>query len=109
MVASALAAVAAALLAWAPIANADDPPPCAPDDQQCLDQQNPGAGIANQVIDDVQQAADLTDKVYDDGDTAGAGWQTLLDGIPYCMHMGAHIRPGVVVANADPTGIAHPC
>jgi hypothetical protein len=56
--ASALAVGAAALLLWAPIASADDPPPCDQNDKQCQDQQNPGAGIANQAIDDAKQGMD---------------------------------------------------
>jgi hypothetical protein len=108
--ASALATATAALLIAAPIASADDPPPCAPDDQQCQEQQkNPGAGIADQVVDNVQQGLDAAKKVYSDGNTSGPGWQTLLDGIPYCMHMGAQVKPGVVVQNVDPSGVAHPC
>ena len=55
---SALAAATTALLIWAPIATADDPPPCNPDDKQCQEQQNPGADIANEVIDNVQQGVD---------------------------------------------------
>ena len=50
-------AAAALLLAWTPIAGADDPPPCDQNDQQCQDQQK-GAGIANQAVDDAKKAAD---------------------------------------------------
>jgi len=47
-------------LICAPIAGADDPPPCAPDDQQCQDEQKQQQGqeIAGQVIDNVQQGLD---------------------------------------------------
>jgi hypothetical protein len=66
--ASALAVGAAALLVWAPIASADDPPPCDQNsdqnDQQCQDQQK-GAGIANQAIDDAKQAADQAKQAAD--------------------------------------------
>jgi hypothetical protein len=108
-VAPAFAVGAAALLISAPIVSADPPPACNPDDQQCQNQQNPAEGVPRQVIDNVKQGYDLSKKVYDDGNTAGPGWMTLLDGEPYCMHMGAHIRPGVVVTNIDPTGVGHPC
>ena len=51
----------AALLLCAPIAGADDPPACDQssdqNDQQCQDQQK-GAGIANQAVDDAKKAAD---------------------------------------------------
>jgi hypothetical protein len=108
---STFAAAGAALLIAAPIARADDPAPCAPDDQQCLaqQQQQQGQQIADQVTDGVKKGLDATRKVYDDGNTASPGWMSLLDGEPYCMHMGAHIKPGVIVTNPDPTGIAHPC
>jgi gas vesicle protein len=66
--ASALAVGAAALLLWAPIASADDPPPCDQNSdqngQQCQDQQK-GAGIANQAIDDAKQAADQAKQAAD--------------------------------------------
>jgi hypothetical protein len=53
---AALAAGVVALFIWAPIAGADDSPSCAPDAQHCQEQQkNPGEGVANQVIDNVQQ------------------------------------------------------
>lgn len=66
--ASALAVGVAALLVWAPIASADDPPPCDQNsdqnDQQCQDRQK-GAGIANQAIDDAKQAADQAKQAAD--------------------------------------------
>jgi hypothetical protein len=66
--ASALAVSAAALLLWAPIASADDPPLCDQNsdqnDQQCQDQKK-GAGIANQAIDDAKQAADQAKQAAD--------------------------------------------
>jgi hypothetical protein len=51
-----LTAGAAALLTCAPLAGAEPPPTeCAPTDQQCQDQQNQGAGVADQVIGNVKQ------------------------------------------------------
>lgn len=52
------AIVGAALLGWAPIAGADDPPACDEKDLQCQQQdqeENPGAGAAQRVIDEAKQ------------------------------------------------------
>ena len=48
---------AGAMLACAPIASADDPPPCNPGDAQCQQQQPPvdPAGIVGSVADQVNQ------------------------------------------------------
>ena len=68
--ASALAVGAAVLLLWTPIAGADDPPACdqneqnaQTNDQQCQDQK--GAGIANQAIDDAKQGIDQAKQTAD--------------------------------------------
>jgi hypothetical protein len=68
--ASALAVGAAALLLWTPIASADDPPPCDQNDQQCQDQDNKGAGIANQAVDDAKKAADQAKQGVDQAQRA---------------------------------------
>ena len=49
---------ACSVMLFAPIAGAEDPPPCEqrPPDQQQECQQYPGDGIANQVIDEVTRA-----------------------------------------------------
>ena len=62
-----LAGVGACSLVWfAPIAGAQDPP-CdqRPPDQQQECQQNPGAGIANQVEDALQQGQDALQQGQD--------------------------------------------
>jgi|GEM_PF-6553291 len=103
----ALAAVAALSCAGlhAPVAGAEEP--CTT--QEC--QSDPGGAgqVAGGVQQGVQIAGDVASKVYGHGNTSGPGWQTLLDGLPYCMHIGAQVKPGVVVSNPDPSGIAHPC
>ncbi|KLO31674.1 hypothetical protein ABW16_02310 [Mycolicibacter heraklionensis] len=64
--ASVVAIAGAALLGWAPIAGADDPPACDEKDLQCqLEQdqeQDQGAGIAQRVIDETKQGADRANK-----------------------------------------------
>jgi methyl-accepting chemotaxis protein len=69
-IASALVVGATALLLCVPIASADDPPPCDQNEQnaqnndpQCQDQK--GAGIANQAIDDAKQGADQAKQAAD--------------------------------------------
>jgi len=95
---AALAAGVAALFIWAPVAGADDSSPCAPDDQQCQEQQkNPGAGIANQVIDNVQQGMDQAKQVQNaiDPNTgqpyAGRPFHLLLNGAEVCWPVGVPI------------------
>lgn len=69
--ASGLAAGAAALLLWTPLASADDPADCdqlpPEQSQQCQDQENmkKGAGAANQAIDQTKQAADQAKQAAD--------------------------------------------
>ena len=85
------AAGVATLFIVAPIASADDPPACAPDDQQCQEKQkNQGAGIANQVIDNVQQGVDQAEQVQNaiDPNTgkpyAGRPFHIILNGAEVC-------------------------
>ncbi len=92
------AAGVGALFILAPIASADDPPACAPDDQQCQEQQkNQGAGIANQVIDNVQQGVDQAEQVQNaiDPNTgkpyAGRPFHLLLNGAEVCWPVGVPI------------------
>jgi methyl-accepting chemotaxis protein len=65
--ASALAAIATAALFWAPISNADDPADCdqLPADQVQQCQQQKGAGIANEAIDDAKDGADRAKQAAD--------------------------------------------
>ena len=65
--ASALAAIATAVLFWAPIASADNPPDCdqLPPDQVQQCQQQKGAGIANEAIDDAKDGADKAKQAAD--------------------------------------------
>jgi hypothetical protein len=110
---AALTAGAAVALISAPIASADDPPPpCAPDDQQCQEQQNPGAGVANQVIDNVQQGMDQAKQANEalnpSSDSKGPGVMVLLNGVPYCLQFGKPVPPGDVRA-PDPSGMTSYC
>jgi hypothetical protein len=104
---AALAAGVVALFLGAPIASADDPPACAPDDQQCQEQQTQqqGAGIANQVIDNVQQGMDQAKQVQNAIDPStgkpypGRPFHLLLNGAEVCWPVGVpisaldHIEP----------------
>ncbi|MCV7172373.1 hypothetical protein H7I41_20870 [Mycobacterium manitobense] len=110
VVASALAAGVAAFLLAAPIANADPPPPCPPDDQQCQEQQkNPGAGIANEVIDNVQQGVDQANEALNPKPSAGPGIMVLKNGVPWCMAFGQPIPPGAVIDKIHPSGMTSYC
>ncbi|WP_123026830.1 hypothetical protein [Mycolicibacterium stellerae] len=53
-----LGTAAGALVAFAPVASAEDPPPCNPDDTQCQQQQPPvdPAGIVGSATDQANQA-----------------------------------------------------
>jgi hypothetical protein len=52
-----MGAAAAGAIAYAPIAGADEPPPCAPDDRQCQQQQQPDpAAIVGSATDRANQA-----------------------------------------------------
>jgi hypothetical protein len=95
---SALAGGVAALFLWTPVAAAEDPPACAPDDRQCQEQQeNPGAGVANQVIDNVQQGVDRAKQVQNaiDPNTGqpypGRPFHLLLNGAEVCWPVGVPI------------------
>jgi hypothetical protein len=111
--ASVLAAGTAALLISAPIASADDPPPCAPDDHQCLDQQQQqGAGIANQVIDNVQQGVDQAkqaNEALNPSSADGLGIMVNLNGVPYCMPLNKPLPPGAVVTSPTGNGVSSWC
>ncbi len=108
-----LAATAAATLSFAPIASADDPPPCNPDDKQCQDQQNPGAVIANQVIDNVQQGVDQAKQANEalnpQSSTGGPGLMVNLNGVPYCMPLNKPLPPGAVVTSPTGNGVSSWC
>lgn len=107
--AASLLAAAAFLLA-APIAHADPPPPCAPDDLQCQEQQkNPGAGIANEVIDNVQQGVDQTNEALNPKGGGGPGIMVLKNGVPWCMAFGQPIPPGAVIDKIHPSGMTSYC
>jgi hypothetical protein len=107
--ASAFAAGSAALLISAPIASAEDPPPCNPDDQQCQEQQNPGPAIADQVIDNVQQGVDQAQQALPQPqERTGTGIMVLLNGVPHCMELGKPVPPGVV-RPIHPSGLTSYC
>jgi hypothetical protein len=118
-----LAGVGACAVVWfAPLAGADDPPPCdqRPQDQQQQCQQDQGAGIANQVIDEV------TDRVSDqvsEGARNGpvkpfidpqtgkvnpgpVGQRALINGVDTCLPTGvpAPLGADVRIVPGDMTG-----
>jgi hypothetical protein len=87
--ASAVTVAAAALPMWAPVATADDPPPCdqqpAEQQQQCQQQKNPGAGIAT-----------------------GRPMRLLLNGVDTCWPLGVPLPAGSkvdVVPATPPAGV----
>jgi len=106
--ATALAIGAAACVAWAPIASADDPPQCDQNDQQCQDQQNPGAGAAQRAIDEAKKGLDQANKGSQpdngarNGDLADKNcW--VIDGVPTWN------APGTAPRATGPGQSAVPC
>jgi len=113
---------ACSVMLFAPIAGAEDPPPCEqrPPDQQQECQQNPGAGIANQVIDEVTDQ--VTDQVTDgvkkgpvtpliDPQTGKVnpgptGLRVLINGVDTCLPVGvpAPLGADVRIVPGDMTG-----
>lgn len=109
------------VLSFAPIAGAEDPP-CEqrPPDQQQECQQNPGAGIANQVIDEVQQGMDQVQQGMDrtgpvkpfiDPATGKVnpgpvGQRALINGVDTCLPTGvpAPLGADVRIVPGDMTG-----
>jgi hypothetical protein len=109
------------VLMFAPIAGAEDPP-CEqrPPDQQQECQQNSGAGIANQVIDEVQQGMDQVQQGMDrtgpvkpfiDPATGKVnpgvvGQRALINGVDTCMPHGVPVPLGadVRIVPGDMTG-----
>lgn len=106
---------ACSVLLFAPIAGAEDPPPCEqrPPDQQQECQQNPGAGIANQVIDEVQQGMDQVQQGMDQAQQGPARTGLVT---PFIDPATGKVNPGVVgqralingVDTCTPTGVPHP-
>lgn len=105
---------ACSVLLFAPIAGAEDPP-CEqrPPDQQQECQQNPGAGIANQVIDNVQQGMDQAQQVkpFIDPKTGKpnpgqTGLRVLINGVDTCLPVGvpAPLGADVRIVPGDMTG-----
>jgi hypothetical protein len=112
---------ACSVLLFAPIAGAEDPP-CEqrPPDQQQECQQNPGAGIANQVIDEVQQGMDQVQQGMDrtgpvkpfiDPATGKVnpgpvGQRALINGVDTCLPTGvpAPLGADVRIVPGDMTG-----
>jgi hypothetical protein len=105
------------VVSFAPIAGADDPP-CEqrPPDQQEQCQQNPGAGIANQVIDEVtDQVTDgvkngpvkpLIDPQTGKPNAGQAGLRVLINGVDTCLPVGvpAPLGADVRIVPGDMTG-----
>lgn len=105
---------ACSVVLFAPIAGADDPP-CEqrPPDQQQECQQNPGAGIANQVIDEVvdgvkpgQQVQPSIDPQKDKPNAGQAGLRVLINGVDTCLPVGvpAPLGADVRIVPGDMTG-----
>jgi hypothetical protein len=116
--ASAFAAGAAALLLWAPIASADDPPDCdqLPPDQVQQCQQQKDAAIANRAVDEAKQGADQAKKAADQAQKqqqqqdprnkpiSQVGATYILNGAPICLH-----NWDVGIAGAVPVVPFQPC
>jgi hypothetical protein len=112
---------ACAVVVFAPTAGAEDPP-CEqrPPDQQQQCQENPGAGIANQVIDNVQEGLDNAQQGMDrtgpvkpfiDPATGKVnpgvvGQRALINGVDTCMPHGvpAPLGADVRIVPGDMTG-----
>jgi hypothetical protein len=112
---------ACSVMLFAPIAGAEDPP-CEqrPPDQQQECQQNPGAGIANQVIDEVtdQVTDQVTDGVKNGPVTpfinpqtgkvnpGPVGQRALINGVDTCLPTGvpAPLGADVRIVPGDMTG-----
>jgi hypothetical protein len=109
--ATAVTAGAAAMLFLAPMAGAENPPPCAPNDQQCLDQQQQqqGAGIANEVVDNVQDGLDQVNDALAPERSGGPGIMVLKDGVPWCMPLNQPIPPGAVITSLTGNGVSSYC
>ena len=105
--ATVIAAGAGALVFSAPIA-VSQPQPCAPDDQQCQQQQQlqQGAGIANDVIDNVQNGLGQLPKPER---SSGLGIMVLRDGAPWCMPLNQPIPPGAVLTSPTGNGVTSYC
>lgn len=126
---------ACAIVAFAPLAGAEDPP-CEqqtpgqqqPPDQQQQCQQNPGAGIANQIVDEVtdqvtdQATEQVTDQITDRPRTGlvtpfidpatgkvnpgPVGQRALINGVDTCLPTGvpAPLGADVQIVPGDMTG-----
>jgi len=102
------------VVAFAPIAGADDPP-CEqrPPDQQQQCQQNPGADIANQVVDQVidgvkpgQPVQPFIDPETGQPNSGQAGLRVLVNGVDTCLPVGvpAPLGADVRIVPGDMTG-----
>ncbi|MEZ0341189.1 hypothetical protein ACAG25_14505 [Mycobacterium sp. pV006] len=101
----------AALVIFSPPATAQNPPPCAPGDQQCLEQQQreQGAAIARDVVDNVQDGLQrATDALVPERNN-GPGIMVLKDGVPWCMPLGQPIPPGAVITSPTGNGVTTYC
>jgi hypothetical protein len=108
--AAAMTVCAAVTLIAAPAAGAENPPPCAPNDQQCLEQQQrQGAGIANEVIDNVQNGLDQANDALTPERSGGPGVMVLKDGVPWCMPLNQPIPPGAVITSPTGNGVSSFC
>lgn len=102
---AAVTIVAGPVVFLAPIAGAQNPPPpCAPGDQQCVEQQqrDQAADIADQIIDNVQDGLNPANEPATPESGGGPGIMVLKDGVPWCMPLYQPIPPGVVLTS--PTG-----
>ena len=107
---------ACSVLLFAPIAGADDLP-CEQQppeqQQQCQQQKNQGAGIANKVIDNVQQGMDraglvkpMIDPQTGKLNPGPVGVRALVNGVDTCMPAGTPLPFGadVRIVPGDMTG-----
>ena len=99
---------ACVVVAFTPVAGADDPP-CEqrPPDQQQQCEQNPSAGLPNQVSDGVQQGTKpFIDPKTGKANPGQAGLRVLIDGVDTCLPVGvpAPVGADVRAVPGDKTG-----
>jgi hypothetical protein len=102
------AAAAGAILAFAPIASADDPPPCNPDDTHCQQQQKQPdpAAIVGSATDQANQALDQA-PAASPYPTSGApgGVCMRMNGFPIYIPPGG--IPSEIASSGIPSGPVH--
>jgi hypothetical protein len=103
---SLMGAAAAGAVVFAPIAFADDPPACAPDDQQCQQQQPDPVGIASSAADQANQVLDQAPPVSPYPTTGVPGGVCMrMNGFPIYIPPGG--IPSEMASSGVPSGPVH--